>query len=64
MIVQKQPALMTPAARTAELGGLLAAGYRRLALSRQNDLEVEGETERSCASPVDRPKSKMTKEVA
>lgn len=59
----KKPGAMTPDERLSELGALLAAGYRRLALSRQNELDVQGNTERSCTS-VNASKSKKAQEVA
>ncbi len=56
------PAHMTPEARVAELGALLARGYRRLAQNRQKRLAECAETERSSRSAGE-PRE-TTKEVA
>ena len=47
------PAAMAPTARIAELGAILAAGYRRLRLNRQNCLAASRESEPSCDQTVD-----------
>ena len=57
------PSEMTSAARIAELGGLLALGFRRLALSSRNQLAEWPSTERSCDS-VDRRNKSSREEVA
>jgi len=42
------PALMTPKARTAELGAILAIAFRRHLLSRQNSLAGSAHLEAQC----------------
>ncbi len=46
------PSAMTPAARIAELGAILAAGYRRLRLNRLNGLDESAELEAPCIPAV------------
>ena len=57
----RDPALMSPEERLAELGALLATAVRRRRL-RQNELAGGGEAERPC-DPVDTPE-KPDQEVA
>lgn len=56
------PAHMSEAARLAELGALLARGYRRLAQIQQKRLAESAETERSSHSAGQARET--TKEVA
>jgi hypothetical protein len=46
------PSLLTPEARLAELGALLARGYRRMVQNRQNEVADSAETERPCGRAV------------
>ncbi len=57
MIATRDPATMTPTDRRSEVAFLLAAGYLRLLVAREKALEVPGEAEALCASPVDSRKS-------
>ena len=57
MIRHKDPAVMSPAERMAELGALLATGYRRYRL-RQKDLADGRQPERACDS-VDSPEESI-----
>ena len=61
VIHRRDPAAMPPAARIAELGAILAEGYRRLRLNRQNCLAASRESEPSC-DPVNGSEDKL-KEV-
>ena len=49
----RDPSIMTPAERLAELVEALAKGYLRLLVSRQKELEAGGKLEALCAPPVD-----------
>ncbi len=59
----RDPAALAPGERLAELAGILAAGYRRVRLSREKALAEGGGVERSCTS-VDSPEDDATQEVA
>lgn len=59
----KDPAVMSPEDRLAELGALLATGLRRARLSRETGLADCGERERPCVS-VDTPEDPADQEVA
>ena len=59
---RRDPAAMTPTARLAELGALLATGLRRMRLSRETGLAEDGERERPCDS-VDTPEEPTDQEV-
>ena len=48
MIRQKDAALMSAAQRMAEIGSLLALGYRRSRLSRSNCLDDHGQSKGAC----------------
>lgn len=49
MIVRREsPDEMTAEARVAEVGALLARGVRRLRISRQEGLDAQAPSERSC----------------
>ncbi len=49
----RDPAALAPEERLAELAGILAAGYRRVRLSREKALAESGGAERPCDAPVD-----------
>ena len=53
------PSRLTPDDRMAEIGGLLASGYRRLRLCREKGLDVSADVERSCGAT----KSKTAQEA-
>ncbi len=59
----RDPAALAPEERLAELAGILAAGYRRVRLSRQKQLAESGGAERSC-DLVDSPENGDAPEVA
>ena len=59
----RDPAAMAPEDRLAELAGILAAGYRRMRLSREKALAESGGAERSC-DLVDSPENEDAPEVA
>ena len=61
---RKAPSLMTPAARIAELGAILATGYRRVRLSREKSLAESAEPEAPCDQAVDGNGAEPAKEVA
>ena len=61
MIRPKNPGEMSPSERLAALGALLAAGCRRLRLSREKGLAESPAPERACDRTVNAPES--TKEV-
>ena len=42
------PAVMTSAERVAEMGAILAAGYRRFQIRREKGLDAPAPDERSC----------------
>lgn len=63
MIGSPHPSILTPGERLAEIGSLLAAGYRRLRSSSQKPLDSCPEPERPCDS-VNNSESKRTQEVA
>ncbi len=63
MIHRLDPASMAPAARLAEIGQILATGYRRARLCRQKELAESAEPERSRDS-VDTREDDITEEVA
>ncbi len=42
------PGQLTPEARLAELGAILARGYRRMVQNQQNGVAESAETERPC----------------
>ena len=44
----RDPAAMTPAERMGAIAALLALGYRRLQIQRQNELDAPPPDERSC----------------
>ena len=64
MTRQNSPAQMSPAQRMAEVGGLLARGFRRSRLSRSNCLADRTPAERPCEPVVYAPESNGTKDVA
>ena len=53
VIREQDPALMSASERLAEIGSLLARGYRRSRLSRSNCLAGRTPGERPCEPPVD-----------
>ena len=59
----RDPAAMAPEDRLAELGGILAAGYRRIRPSREKALAESGGAERPC-DLVDSPENEDAPEVA
>ena len=59
----REPTRMTSAERMAELGGILALGFRRFVLSSQKALDDAGETERPCTS-VDGHEKTQREDVA
>ena len=61
---RRDPASLTPAERLAELGTILAVGYRRLRLSRQRTLDGSAEVEALCDSAVDGNGAETAGEVA
>ncbi len=61
--LSRDPAALAPEKRLAELAGILAAGYRRMLLSRQKALAEGGGAERPCEL-VDSPENEDAPEVA
>ena len=59
----QDPAALAPGERLAELAGILAAGYRRVRLSREKALAESEGAERSC-DLVDSPENEDAPEVA
>ncbi len=59
----RDPAALAPGERLTELAGILAAGYRRMLLSRQKALAEGGGAERPC-DLVDSPENEDAPEVA
>ncbi len=53
MIRRVDPAAMAPEERLVELGAILATGYRRLRLCREQDLAGSGRPEAPCDQAVD-----------
>lgn len=49
------PSAMTPAARLAELGELVATGLRRLGQNLESAVAARAAIEPTCSSPVDAP---------
>ena len=64
MIRQRDPSSMAPAERLAELGEILATGYRRLRLSRERGLAAGAEPEAPCDQAVNGNEAEPAKEVA
>jgi hypothetical protein len=58
------PAHMSETARMAELGALLARGYRRMVQNRQNEVAKSAETERPCGRAVAKGPALNSKDVA
>jgi hypothetical protein len=58
------PNQLTPEARLAELGALLARGYRRMVQNRQNEVAESAETERPCDRAVAMGPALNSKDVA
>jgi len=54
----RHPSHMSPTERVAELGGILARGYRRLLVSRETELDVVPGAERSYDEPVNTPEER------
>ena len=52
MICRRDPGLMSPADRLAELGAILAAGFRRQLENRLNSLDDRAQVERACEPEV------------
>lgn len=52
---QPDPSAMTPAARLAELGDLIATGLRRLGQNLESAVAERAAIEPTCSSPVDAP---------
>lgn len=64
MTQPKNSALMSARERMAEIGSLLARGYRRSLLSGSNSLDDCAPVERACGATVNAPDHDETKEVA
>jgi hypothetical protein len=60
----KDPVLMSSRERLAEMGSLLARGYRRSQLSASNPLEDCAPVKRACGSTANSPEHDETQEVA
>lgn len=58
------PAHMSDKARLAELGALLARGYRRMVQNQQNRVAESAETERPCGRAVAKGPALNSKDVA
>ena len=58
------PSHMSAEARLAELGALLARGYRRARQISQNELDVNPGAERACDRAADRRRAQPDLEVA
>ena len=64
LVAHRDPASMTPDARLAELGELLAAGYRRMQLNRGQGLAGSPESEAPCDQAVNGDEAESAEEVA
>lgn len=60
----RDPGAMSSAERIAEVGVYLAAGYRRLRLSRQNELDALRDAEAGCSPAVNGDGAAPAEEVA
>ena len=49
--MKRDPQAMTPAERLAEMGAILALGYRRLQIEQKNRLDGPGPDQRACELP-------------
>ena len=64
VVPRRDPAAMAPADRLDELCALLAVGYRRLLLNRQNGLAESAAPEAPCNSVDTHREANSTEEVA
>jgi hypothetical protein len=58
MTPSKDPAVLGPDERLAEISDLLATAYRRLVLARRKGLALEAESEPSCGAAVNAAETK------
>ncbi len=64
LVAHRDPASMTPEERQAQLGQILAAGYRRMRLNRGQGLAGSPESEAPCDQAVDGDGAEPAEEVA